>query len=62
MRTRIHAIVEAPVSLILFVQTEGLFHIFIKPECLEIGIQVFIVQKDLKSVLGDVMNRSHIGR
>ena len=43
------------ISLILFVQTEGLFHTFIKPECLEIGMQAFIVQEDLKRELGGVM-------
>lgn len=63
MRTGFHSILEALlVSLILFVQTQGLFHIFIKPECLETGMQAFIVQEDLKRELGDVMNRNHIRR
>lgn len=39
MRTGFHPILEdLLVSLILFVQTERLFHIFIKPECLETGM------------------------
>ena len=58
-----HSIFEALlVSLILFVQTKGLSHIFIKPKCLETGMQAFIVQEDLKRKLGDVMNRNHTGR
>lgn len=58
MRTGFHSILEARlVSLILFVQTEGLFHIFIKPECLETGMQ-----EDLKRELGDITNRNNTGK
>ena len=42
------------ISLILFFQTEGLFHVFIKPKCLETGMQAFTVQEDLKRELGGV--------
>ena len=43
------------ITLILFFQTEGLFHVFIKPKCLETGMQAFTVQEDLKRELGGVM-------
>lgn len=58
-----HSLLQALlISLVLFVQTEGLFHIFIKPECLETGMQDLRVQEDLKGEPGDVMNGNHTGR
>lgn len=58
-----HSLLQALlISLVLFVQTEGLFHIFIKPERLETGMQALRVQEDLKGEPGDVMNGNHTGR
>lgn len=57
MRTGFHDILEALASFIPIVRTEELFHVFIKPECLETGMK-----EDLTREVGDVMNGNHVGR